>query len=183
MLETFLLAFSLMSAPLDDPVDHDLSENKLLRTFLVQLALDWEFIDDRERNYIFVDVHNFQADVNTLRTRYRDLKDAPPASDALRFAERSYVSDLLVANRDYRKYVEVRQAGEPHRRDYWQNVLNETDQLYNIWILVRDCSYEYYYITMKRSALLALREKIGPANYYSGCLPPHVPTWRFQSIP
>ena len=61
-------------------------------------------------------------------------------------------------------------------------ILQETDQLYQIWDTVRDARCEYYYVTVRRQALKRLREALGDEAYFSGRLPPHVPLWRFQQI-
>jgi hypothetical protein len=37
-------------------------------------------------------------------------------------------------------------------------------------------------VTVRRQALKKLRETVGEDAYWSGCLPPHVPVWRFARI-
>ena len=57
----------------------------------------------------------------------------------------------------------------------------ETPALDELPILtVRDARSEYYYVTVRRQALVLLRHLAGNHAFYSGQLPPHVPIWRFS---
>ena len=146
------------------------------------LALEWELMDAREVRYLLARPEDFEADLSVLRRRYAELADAPPSSDCLRFPDRATINELLAFNRAYRQHLDVRQPSEPAR--WWQlrAVLQETDQLYQVWDTIRDARCEYYYVTVRRQALKRLREQLGDAAYYGGPLPPHVPAWRFQPI-
>jgi hypothetical protein len=117
-----------------------------------------------------------------LRRRYQELSDAPPLCDCIRFPDCSLVNKLLSFNRSYHQHLVSRQALDPTGRWELHEALQEADRLYQIWDTVRDARCDYYYVTVRRQALKSLREAIGPQAYYAGCLPPHVPVWRFARI-
>ena len=89
---------------------------------------------------------------------------------------------MLAFNRAYRQHLDNRQAMELSNAWELHEMLVEADRLYQIWDLVRDTRCDYYYVTVRRQALKKLKELIGDQAYYSGCLPPHVPVWRFDRI-
>jgi hypothetical protein len=71
---------------------------------------------------------------------------------------------------------------ESDRADIITQAINETQQLYHVWDAVRDARCEFYYVTVRRQALLKLRGLIGENDYYEAKLPPYVPIWRFTEI-
>jgi hypothetical protein len=177
----FVLALALLTAPpdaADAPATSAAYEQ--VRPVLQALAVQLEILDPREMRYILARPEDFQSDLNLLRRRYRDLADAPPVADSLRFPDRESINELLSFNRAYRQYIDTRQAVELSHWWEHQATLQETEQLYQIWDTVRDARCEYYYVTVRRQALKRLREQLGPQHYYSGQLPPHVPVWRFH---
>jgi hypothetical protein len=150
-----------------------------MRAEIKRLALKWEILDPRECRYIMQRTEESPADLNLLRRRWRELRDAPSLSDAQRFPQRFIVNDLLSANRDYQKTMTLRQMVDGSRWEENRVILGENDQLYAIWDNVRDAGCEYYYVVVRRLALKRLREQLGDEAYYSGDLPPSVPLWRF----
>jgi hypothetical protein len=100
----------------------------------------------------------------------------------MRFPDRGLINELLSFNRAYRQHLDSRQALD--LTCWWElhEALQEADRLYQIWDTVRDARCDYYYVTVRRQALKKLREAVGPQAYYAGCLPPHVPVWRFARI-
>jgi hypothetical protein len=153
-----------------------------LRVALVSLALEWEILDPREIRYVLAREEDLASDLRMLQRRYQELADAPFLCDAFRFPERSAVNELLVFNRAYRNYLEIRQPMQVAQGGYLRAVLKEVDHLYTVWDTVRDARCEYYYVTVRRQALKHLRELVGEESYYKGELPPHVPVWRFESL-
>jgi hypothetical protein len=179
----YLLAVALLTAPPDAPdpaVNPDLYAN--LRPTLQNLAIEWEILDKREVRYVLTRPEDFASDLKLLRRRYLELSDAPPLNDCRRFPDRSTISDLLAFNRAYRQHLDSRQSVDLVRWWELREAIQETDRLYQVWDTVRDARCDYYYVTVRRQALKRLRESIGPEAYYSGCLPPHVPIWRFQRV-
>lgn len=176
-----LMAVALIFQAPDSQIP-DAANTPPVRLWLQTIAVEMEILDSREVRYVGARPEDFSSDVNLLRRRYESLKDAPSSADALRFPERTVVNDFLAFNRSYRQHLDVAQAVRPHKWWEYRQALQETDQLYQIWDLVRDARCEYYYVTVRRQALLNLRQQLGDKHYYEGRLPPYVPLWRFQSI-
>jgi hypothetical protein len=153
-----------------------------VRPTLQAVAVSWEVLDPRETRYVLARPEDFPADLKLLRRRYRELADAPPLHDCMRFPDRALINELLAFNRAYRQHLDNRQALE---QTFWWELresVQETERLYQIWDTVRDARCDYYYVTVRRQALKKLRETVGEDAYWSGCLPPHVPVWRFARI-
>ena len=179
----YLLAAALLLQPPDSPEPLDVAEAfPGLREALQSLAVEWEVLDTREVRYILTRPEDFTSDLNLLRRRCQELADAPPAHDCQRFPDRATINELLAFNRAYRQHLDMRQPAEPARWWELRSVLQETDQLYQVWDTVRDARCEYYYVTVRRQALKRLRDMLGENAYYTGEMPPHVPVWRFQPI-
>jgi hypothetical protein len=102
--------------------------------------------------------------------------------DCERFPDRAAINDMLAFNRSYRQHMDACQPVNLSRWWEFRAVLQETDQLYQIWDTARDARCDYYYVTVRRQALKKLRELVGAEVYYSGEMPPYVPLWRFQQI-
>jgi hypothetical protein len=51
-----------------------------------------------------------------------------------------------------------------------------------VWDAIHDSLQPYSYITVRRAALRAAKERLGDANYYNGRYPPPVPVWRFRPV-
>jgi hypothetical protein len=177
-----LLAAALLTAPADQDVAVGPELFGTVAPAVQKLALQWEILDPREVKYVLTRPEDFTADLKLLQRRYHELANAPPVSDCLRFPDRAVVSDLLAFNRAYRQQMDARQAVEPVHGWEYREAVQEADRLYQIWDNVRDARCDYYYITVRRHALLKLRETLGPEDFYAGRLPPHVPLWRFQRI-
>lgn len=173
------LAFVLITAP-PGPAEADPAADRWtdVQAAVQKLATDLELLDKNEYRFLIARSDEFGKDLNILRKRYQDLKDAPPLADADRFPDRSAVNDLIRFNRSYRKSLEQRQQFESDKAEEIAAAIKETDRLYRIWDLVRDAKCDYYYTTVRRSALKQLKEQLGD-DYATATLPPNVPTWRF----
>lgn len=179
----YMLAVTLLTGgPETAELSPSVAQLGTVRPILQDLALSLEVLDPRETRYMLNRQDDFLADVRLLRRRYSELTDAPPLQDCLRFPDRNVVNELLAFNRAYRRHLENRQAME--QANWWElhESIQETDHLYHIWDTVRDTRCDYYYVTVRRQALKSLRELVGEEAYWSGCLPPHVPVWRFARI-
>jgi hypothetical protein len=177
------LAVALLTAPSSKTGSAFAGEElAMVRTTLQKVAISWEILDSREVRYVLTRPEDFAADLKLLRRRYQELSDAPPLCDCIRFPDRTLVNELLSFNRSYRQHLDSRQALDPTGRWELHEALQEADRLYQIWDTVRDARCDYYSVTMRRQALKKLRDSIGPQAYYAGCLPPHVPVWRFARI-
>jgi hypothetical protein len=178
-----LLAAALLVAPPESPLPSIPAEDfPAFRIAVHRLAVEWEILDVREMKNFLPRPQDLESDLNLLRRRYQDLKDAPHISDSRRFPERAIINEMLVFNRGFRKHLDDRQLLETDRAAFYRAAVSETDRLYQIWDAVRDSRCELFYITSRRQALKRLRSLIGQEAYYAGELPPHVPVWRFQEI-
>jgi hypothetical protein len=179
----YVLAVALLAgSPEAADLPGTAQEFATLRPTLQAVAVSWEILDPREVRYVLARPEDFNADLKLLRRRYQDLADAPPLHDCMRFPDRTLINDLLSFNRSYRQHLDSRQSIE---KTYWwelHEALQEADRLYQLWDTVRDARCDYYYVTVRRQALKKVRETVGEQAYYSGCLPPHVPVWRFTRI-
>jgi hypothetical protein len=178
----YLLAAALLTAPPDKDLTVRPDLFPTIAPAVQQLALRWELLDPREVRSILARPEDFAADLKLLRRRCRQLANAPPLGDTLRFPDRAIVNDLLAFNRTYRQQMEDRQAVELVHCWELRDAVQEADRLYQVWDDVRIARCDYYFVTVRRHALNKLRETLGPEAYYAGRLPPHVPIWRFQRI-
>ncbi|MGL6072756.1 MAG: hypothetical protein ACRC8S_01215 [Fimbriiglobus sp.] len=153
-----------------------------LRDAILQVAVEWEILDERETRYVLSRPEDFCTDLNMLRRRYQDLKDAPKTCEALRLPERSHVNELIRFNRSFRKKIDEQRQLEIDRADSLRDILCETDRLYQVWDSVRDARCDFYYITVRRQALKKLKSLIGEEDYATVTLPPNVPLWRFNEM-
>jgi hypothetical protein len=178
----YVLAVALLTSPPDCKEKPDIDGLGTVRTTVRALALSWELLDPQECRYTLSRPEDFPGDLKLLLRRQQELADAPPLCDSLRLPQRALVNELLAFNRAYRQQLDSRQALEV--TSWWElhETLQEVDRLYQVWDWVRDARCDIYYVSVRRSALKKLREAIGPEAYYSGSLPPHVPTWRFVRI-
>jgi hypothetical protein len=180
---SYVLAAMLLTTPPGTPeTAPPADEWPAVQEALQSLAVEWEILDPREVRYILARAEDFDNDLNILRNRYQELKDAPKLNDSQRFPDRGTVNELLAFNRAYRRYLDARQAVEQDRGPCLRAALKETDSLYQVWDAVRDARCEYYYITVRRQALKRLRSTLGADAYAAADLPPFVPVWRFLEL-
>ena len=179
----YVLAVAMLTSP-PDAAEPNLSAERFaaVRPALQKLAVQWEILDPREVRYVLTRPEDFPSDMKLLRRRYQELAGAPPLSDSYRFPDRAAVSELLAFNRSYRQQLDSRQSIELVRWWELREAVQEVDRLYAVWDTVRDARCDYYYVTVRHQALKKLRETVGEDAYWSGCLPPHVPVWRFARI-
>jgi len=179
----YIVAAALLAAPPDaaDPAAA-LDAHFAFCPAMQELAVDWEILDRRELRYLLANKDDYRSDMEMMRQRYYDLKDAPPLHDCMRFPPRAAVSELLAFNRAYREYLEKRKDLERSSATEYQEALQETERLCRIWEDIRDTRLEFRYVAARRQALKRVRDAIGEQAFYNGNYPPHVPVWRFQRI-
>src|SRR5579871_2202370 len=135
MVTISILAFAMITAPPSAPAPViDAAAWPTFRTALREQAIRCEILDPREERLSRLD--QFGADLTTLRQRHRDLRNAPPLADALRFPNRRQVSEMLQFNQDYRKHLKERQVVDLYRGSVFKDAIRETDDLYHVWDLV-----------------------------------------------
>lgn len=152
------------------------------RTSLQEYAIHIEVMDRREVASYFVRREDYQADLDTIRLRIVELKDAPMIGDAYRFPDTATLNERCLFNRTYRKrLVEMMELELDRSKDY-EVAIAETDCLYKTWDLCRDARCEFYYIHVRRRSLRDLKMRIGDELYNRAELPDNVPIWRFREM-
>lgn len=175
-----IVAAALLSAPPGVPEEPPTPERwPAVQEALHKTAIRLEILDERETRYVLARIEDFESDLELLRRRHEELRDAPLLADSDRLPAREAVNQLIQFNRTYRTYLEGRQVWEADRADVIGVALSETDRLYRVWDSVRDARCEFYYVTVRRQALKRLRDTLGETAYGATELPPHVPAWRF----
>ncbi len=176
-----ILAAALLAAPPGTPEDVPTPDRwPAVQDALHKTAIRLEILDERETRYVLARAEDYQTDLELLRRRYQELRDAPRLADSDRFPAREAVNQMIQFNRTYRGFLEGRQVWEADRAEVIGVALTETDRLYKVWDAVRDARCEFYYVTVRRQALKRLRDTLGETAYTAAELPPHVPAWRFQ---
>jgi hypothetical protein len=178
LLAVLLLVFS-PGHPVPQPTAEEFAR---IAPPLRRFCLEHELLDPRETRYVLARPEDFAADLVLLGRRFRDLADAPPASDAVRFPDRDTVNEALAFNRHYRDHLAAVQSVELARAEELQEAIRETDRLYRLYDAIREARTDYYYVPVRRAALKTVRDAVGPEAYYTGSLPPYVPVWLFQRV-
>lgn len=181
MLTQYLLAAALLVSPAEgEEATPDVYAS--LSPTIQAVAMQWEILDPREVRYVLTRSEDFASDLKLLRRRYRELKDAPPLSDYGGFPPREFISEALTFNRHYREYLSARREVDLLHAESLTEAIQETDQLYAVWDMLRDAHCDYYYCTVRRQALRRLRETLGPEAYGQKNMPSAVPLWRFTRL-
>lgn len=179
MNELFLAA-ALLTAPTGTPeITPDIERWSAVRDAVHETAVKWEIMDKREERYMLACREDFQADLDILRKRYHELKDAPMLVDCHRLPDRKLSNDLIKFNRQFRTHLEERVVWEADRADLIDEAIKETDRCYRDWDAIRDAQCEFYYCSVRRAALKKYRDSIGEEAYNQGKFPSYVPEWRF----
>lgn len=177
-----LVAAALLMGPGKDlPVADQAQLHAAVGPALRSLAIRWEIMDPREAGELLAQPDDFANGLQILRARYRELANAPPACEALRFPGREVVGDVLAFNRTYQQELTSRLAVDTIHGEELRAALLETEHLHAVWDCVLDARCGYRYVTVRRQALQRLRELVGDRAFYSGELPPHVPLWRIPT--
>src|SRR5262245_26496150 len=117
MSAEYFLAVTLLLAPpgtLQPPPCPQLDAP--LRSALNAVAIEWQILDPRESRYTLMRTEDFRGDLDMLRGRYQELKDAPTLTDAERFPDRTTITELLTINRHYRDWVDAAKSLCPARK-------------------------------------------------------------------
>lgn len=145
------------------------------RSSAIALAVDAEFLDSRATKF---EGESPQRIWEYLHEKRRHFVSYPVLEECCRFPSRQVINDYIAANRAYSKELIARRQLDPIHYEELGVAIYETDQLYHVWDLLRDGCCDYYYATVRRTALQALKETIGAEAFYSGVMPPHLPVWR-----
>jgi hypothetical protein len=125
---------------------------------------------------------DFHAELRYVRQHWRELADAPPWPDCLRFPPSSVAADCCCWNLAYQEYAKNRRWICRHRWDELTASLEEARQLYQVWKTVQEATDMANSWVHQRRALWKLRQLLGPEAYSAGRLPPAAPVWRFEFL-
>lgn len=176
-------AVALLSAPVGTPEQIPPADRwPAVQAALHHTAVEWEILDPRETRYVLAKAEDFQEDLDFLRKRRADLADAPKLIDSKRLPDREAVNECVRFNRAFRKTLETRLVWEPDWAELIGESLRETERLYKVWDAIRDAKCDMHYVTVRRMALVKVRDHLGEDRYMAGELPSYVPEWRFVDI-
>lgn len=151
-----------------------------LRESVHRVAVGMEILDPRETGYLFAKLSDYEPDLNTLRRRYHELRDAPRLADAERLPPRPLVVAMIQFNREYRNRLDNRRDLELDRYDVLSAAICETDECYRVMDYCRDATCPYFFTVVRRHALMRLRDSLTEEEWATVSLPPPVPLHRFQ---
>lgn len=154
----WLVAVSLLVTPADTPEVTPTEDFPSLRECLVTLAVEWELLDPRETTHTFTQPADFLSDLDLMRRRYAELRDAPRVVECLRYPPRWYAEEMMALNREVKRYVETIANCYPAQAGECGIWLRSLDASYHYWDLVRDAQVDYYHTTVRRRALRLLKE-------------------------
>ena len=104
----------------------------------------------------------------------------PPLSDLERFPPPQVVADAMDFNRTVTKRLHGQQSMRRHLWWEYQEILDGCNESFWAWDALDDAQSGA--CGPRREALRRLKDRIGPAAYFAGRMPPAVPYWLFQEI-
>lgn len=146
---------------------------------IITLGIEWEIIDIKESDCIMRRLVDWTEELDTIKRRYQNLKDAPKLIECNKLPEKTILRDMISFNRSYRHEMQKRADADMIEGELYRTIVRETDLLFNIYDKMEDARSEYFYVSVRRQALKDLRKLVGPENYYLNEWPCHVPIWRF----
>ena len=146
----------------------------LCRPSLITFAIADEILDPRETPFLLYTDAVF-SDMRMLQSRHRDFANTPRLDEADRFPDAKTIAMFMPWNRTLRNQLQNRLTVDVYHATEIRDAMVETDQLYQIWDALRDATCPYYYVPVRRQALITLRELIGAGRFYSGELPAPLP--------
>ena len=175
-----VLAAVLLTSPIESTelVPH----LELVQPTFLQLAIDAEVLDPREEQYLECLSNDLAGDWRVLRKRFDHLLNAPSLFECDRFPDRKRIEDLLCFNRDYRKDLHSSLQLDPRYADEVRTAIAEVDQRYYVWTTLRDARTPFYYVTVRRQAMMHLRDLLGAEAFYRSELPAPVPLDHFPRM-
>ena len=136
---------------------------------LRSVAVEMEILDPRETRYVFVDVSDFQENLDMVRRRWWELRGVGYLDRVAELPGGRVAGEACVFNRAYRRFLDDCRVLYPDGLDDVGEVIRETEALYTIWDSIRDARNEFLYVSTRREALKRIPETI----------PFCVPLWRF----
>ncbi len=177
MLNNLLLAYSLITSP--QPPQGDL--NPLTAVSVAHVAVQLQIMDLRETSYMFARKDEFATDLAMLRERFEKLREAPLVEDSGRLPDREWARGQMALNR--RLYALIHNRFE-NRLFEAMPLLNDLERRYQLYDKIVDATAPYYYVGIRRQALLEILQTVGPEIYYGGKpYPSVIPLEIFEEVP
>ncbi len=181
-MKDLFLAATILAAPVGTPELVPCPERfQEIRDAISTMAQKWEIMDPKEDKYLLTNPEYYQSEIDILRQRYVQFKDAPMVRDAQRLPTIDKINELIKFNRNFKKSLDERLLFELDRENLILEAIRETDVYHLLWIEIRHAQSEFLYVTGRRESLLKVKEFLGEERYISGELPPYVPHWRFST--
>lgn len=175
-MKEFVLACALLTSPVETPENVTREQFTSLKAAIQETAIEWEIMDEREKSYMLANYQEFQTDLDILRKRYEDLRDAPKLNEGKRFPVKDAASLLAKLNRELKSDLQIKMAWEQDRADIYSEAILQLDKVYPAWDALRDAQNEFYYITTRREALKKLKCVLN-GNFDNGNMPDAIPHW------
>jgi hypothetical protein len=137
---------------------------------------------DRREIYFFMIPELYEKDVEIIRNRLVELRDAPSLADIQGYSEipKEEVNARIRFNRAYLLHLQTRLAWEADRAVVIGEAIKETEGLYQTWQAFADMNNPFYYVSVRRQGARRVRDAIGEEAWRNRELPPFVPYWRFN---
>jgi hypothetical protein len=185
----FMMAMMLLTGVCVEP-DYTNFNTKEVRAALSQRCIKLQYMDERESRYVLTRQEDFENDVRMLQNRYRMLKDAPMVEEAdWRLPmPREELNKAIQFNRAFLVNMEAERLWNPDRAAIYDATIKENQFLYKVYDAARDAKCDFYYVTVRRTALVELRRLLrvwdgdDKDETYRGLrhFPPCAPIWRFR---
>lgn len=175
------IALITTSPEVPDPLPHP-DDWEALSAALIAKSVELDLVDKGEIWHPFTDKDNWEFDLNGVRRRYQELKDAPPLSDAKWWPSQKELHGPRSFNLTYQFNLrQIRPTLSPYMEPVWVETMAETKALYALWDACDDAKIEHYSPRYRRLALKKLKDALSTEDYYAGRLPFYVPIHRFVS--
>lgn len=175
----------------DETLLNMVNQNPMLLKAVPEIAVEMEIMDPREVRYFFQNTEEFPTEMRCLSSRFHEFKDAPKLWEVNQLPLRESLHHLINFNRAYGKHLEEYVIWNQDRADIVCLVQKENQCLYRLYDAVRDARCDFYYVTVRRAALLKVKRLLEEdqflkamcpeVSYYPLVLPPYVPVWRFNT--
>ena len=174
-----LVTCYLLLAPLQPP--KSIESLPVFRSTLLKVLFDLDLAseDDPLDGYNNNQYGNFIT-FEHLQEWVASISNLPHSWESERFwTDQKLREDHLASNRLYQQRLKLMIDLEPHNRDHYESVLEETQRLFNIWNTTDDMlrARDFGNVRLCRRYLNDLKELIGEEAFYRGVLPPHLPTY------
>lgn len=164
------MIYAALLSPVPVPVPHEAPPEAWAA--LHRIAHDLEIVGSHER---WID--DWRSELDYVRRHWQELAYAPPLADAARLPPHWMARECTCFNSSYQRYLELQRQVCLHRAEQISDALSDAVQLCEVWGLVETAACETQSWASRRRALMQLRERIGPEDYYASRLPACIPLW------